>query len=81
MVLAETITFICVYALARKLYGRQGLRVAWLYAALFLPVYLLGGWFDALPVATIFLALALLLFLPGTWGFVLAGAMQDSAAS
>jgi hypothetical protein len=73
MVLAETVTFVCVYALARKLYGRQGLRVAWLYAALFLPVYLLGGWFDALPVATIFLALALLLFVPGAWGFVLTG--------
>ena len=34
--------------------------MAWLYALLFLPVYLLGGWYDALPVATIIGALALL---------------------
>ncbi|HID63448.1 MAG TPA: hypothetical protein EYP49_12025, partial [Anaerolineae bacterium] len=58
--LTETITFICLYILGRRLYGLRAMRVAWLYAGLFLPVYLLSGWFDALAVVTIFLTLTLL---------------------
>ena len=60
-VAAETFTFVALYRLAQRLYGEAALRVAWLYAGLFLPVYLLGGWYDALPVATIIGALALLI--------------------
>ena len=59
-VTAETLTLVALYRLARRIYGDGALRVAWLYALLFLPVYLLGGWYDALPVATIIGALALL---------------------
>ena len=59
-VAAETLTLVAVYRLARRIYGEGALRVAWLYALLFLPVYLLGGWYDALPVATIMGGLALL---------------------
>ena len=61
MVAAETLTFICLYRLARRTQPGFALRVAWMYALLFLPVYLLGGWFDGLAVMTIFLAMALLL--------------------
>ena len=59
-VAAETLTLVALYRLARRIHGDGALRVAWLYALLFLPVYLLGGWYDALPVATIIGALALL---------------------
>ncbi len=61
LVAAETVTFICIYRLARRTQPGFALRVAWMYAALFLPVYLLGGWFDGLAVMSIFLAMALLL--------------------
>jgi hypothetical protein len=61
MVAAESLTFAGLYWLARHLHGNGALRVAWLYAGLFLPMYLLGGWFDALPVATIIVGLAVLL--------------------
>ena len=60
-VAAETLTLVALYRLARRIHGDGALRVAWLYALLFLPVYLLGGWYDALPVATVIGALALLL--------------------
>ena len=61
MVAAETVTFVCIYRLARRTQPTYALRVAWMYALLFLPVYLLGGWFDGLAVMTIFGALVLLL--------------------
>ena len=73
MVVAETITFICLYILARKLYGDRALRVAWLYAGLFLPVYLMTGWYDALPVMTIILAMTIMLTVRPGWGMALAG--------
>ncbi len=72
-VAAELVTFFCLYQLARHIFGDAALRVNWLYAGLFLPVYMLGGWFDALPVATIFLALWLLLEWPHLIGIGLAG--------
>ena len=59
-VAAESLTLVALYRIARRIYGDGALRVAWLYAGLFLPVYLLGGWYDALPVATIIGGLALL---------------------
>jgi len=59
-VTAETLTLVALYRLARRMYGDGALRVAWIYAALFLPVYLLGGWYDALPVATIMGGLAIM---------------------
>lgn len=72
-VLAETVTLVCLYRLARRLYGEGALRVAWVYAGLFLPVYFLGGWYDALPVATIFLGLLWLVEWPGPVGALAAG--------
>ena len=59
-VAAESLTLVALYRLACRIYGDGALRVAWLYAGLFLPVYLLGGWYDALPLATIMGGLALL---------------------
>lgn len=72
-VLAEMVTLIALYWLARRLYGNGALRVAWIYAGLFLPVYFLGGWYDALPVAMIFLGLALLVEWPVMAGALAAG--------
>jgi len=76
MALGESVTLLALYWLARRLYGahdeRRVLRVVWLYSGLFLPVYLLNGWFDALPVATIMAGLALLIAQPtpiGALGF------------
>jgi hypothetical protein len=73
MVIAETITLLCLYRLAWRLEPTQALRSAWIYAGLFLPVYFLGGWYDALPVATIFLTLLLLIEWPTLVGVLLAG--------
>lgn len=73
MVGAESATFLALYWLARRLYGERALRVSWLYAGLFLPVYLLGGWFDALPVATILVGLALAVAQPHWGGALLFG--------
>ena len=73
MVGAESATFLALYWLARQLYGDRALRVSWLYAGLFLPVYLLGGWFDALPVATILVGLALAVAQPHWGGALLFG--------
>jgi hypothetical protein len=72
-VLAETGTLIALYSLARWLHGSAALRSAWLYASFFLPVYYLGGWYDALPVATIWGALALLVAWPSLVGALLIG--------
>lgn len=76
MALGESVTLLALYWLARQLYGahdeRRVLRVVWLYNGLFLPVYLLNGWFDALPVATMMAGLALLIAQPtlgGALGF------------
>src|SRR5690606_16585112 len=73
MVAAETITFVSLYILARRLYGDRALRVTWLYAGLFLPVYMLAGWYDALPVMTSLLARTIMLTLRSGWGMALAG--------
>lgn len=73
LVVAESVTFVCLYLLARRLWGERALRVSWLYAGLFLPVYLLNGWYDALPVMTIFVALTLMLTVRSAWGMALAG--------
>jgi hypothetical protein len=81
MTLAETATFICLYALARRLHRVNALRAAWLYAGLFLPVYLLSGWFDAAPVMTIFLTLTILLYFPSPGGALLAGAVAGVGAA
>ncbi len=73
MVIAETITLFCLYRLARRLYGNEALRVIWLYMGLFLPVYFLSGWYDALPVATILVSVMLLVSWPTLTGLVLLG--------
>lgn len=75
LVIAESATFVCLYLLARRLWGEQALRVCWLYAGLFLPVAMLNGWYDALPVMTIFMALTAMLTVRSAWGMALAGLM------
>lgn len=73
MVAAESVTFLALYWLARRLYGEHAFRVAWLYAGLFLPVYLLGGWFDALPVATMLVGLVITVARPHLGSAILFG--------
>lgn len=75
LVVAESVTFVCLYLLARRLWGERALRVSWLYAGLFLPVALLNGWYEALPVMTIFVALTIMLTVRSAWGMALAGLM------
>lgn len=73
LVIAESVTFVCLYLLARRLWGERALRVCWLYAGLFLPVAMLNGWYDALPVMTIFVALTAMLTVRPPWGLAFAG--------
>jgi hypothetical protein len=73
MVVAETITLLCLYQLAQRLHGGRALQVAWLYTGLFLPVYFLSGWYDALAVATLLVGLWLLVEHPNMRGAFLAG--------
>lgn len=73
LVAAESVTFVSLYLLARRLWGERALRVGWLYAGLFLPVAMLNGWYDALPVMTIFVALTIMLTVRSAWGMALAG--------
>ena len=56
----ESSNLLLVYALARRLHGSAlGLRAAWMYAGLFLPVYTLTNWFDAFPLFLLLLSLHL----------------------
>ncbi len=60
MVLGECATLLALYLLARRMWAGEALRPLWQYAGLLLPVYFVGGWYDALPVATLLVGLALL---------------------
>ncbi|MBX3010599.1 MAG: hypothetical protein KF832_03790 [Caldilineaceae bacterium] len=73
MVAAEGVTLLSLYWLARRLYGASAFRVVWLYAGFFLPVYLLSGWFDALPVATVMVGLVIAVNQPQWGGALLFG--------
>lgn len=58
LLLFETGNLVLLYLLALRLGdGRQALRVAWFYAGLFVPVYTLTGWFEAMPLFFFLLAL------------------------
>ncbi|TAK30042.1 MAG: DUF2029 domain-containing protein [Chloroflexota bacterium] len=58
LLLAETGSFVLIYLIASRLHGPTGgMRVAYMYAGLFLPVYVLVGWFDSLPLFFMLLAL------------------------
>lgn len=79
MALGESVTLLALYWGARRLYGvhdeRRVLRVVWLYSGLFLPVYLLNGWFDAFPVGTMMAGLALLVAQPTVIGALAFGVL------
>ncbi|NOZ05007.1 MAG: hypothetical protein GXP41_01465 [Chloroflexi bacterium] len=58
----EVGTLVLLYLLARRIYKQTiALRVAWIYALLFVPLYTWTGWFDTMPLffllATIYLLL------------------------
>ena len=58
--LVDLANLLFVHRLASSLYGRQvGLRAATCYALLFLPAWVVLGWFDTLPLLFLLLALAL----------------------
>ena len=62
LMLTETANLILIYLIGKRLYGeRIAVRVAWVYSLLFIPLLMMLGWFDALGL--IFLLLALYLTL------------------
>ncbi|MGC8838712.1 MAG: glycosyltransferase 87 family protein [Anaerolineae bacterium] len=64
----ETGNLVLLYLLALRLGdGREALRTAWFYAGLFVPVYTLTGWFEAMPL--FFFLLALYALVRGRYGW------------
>lgn len=62
LVLFEAGNLCLVYLIAKRLHGpRGGIRAAWVYSALFLPLYSLTNWFDAMPLFFLLLAVQLAL--------------------
>ncbi len=62
LLLFEIGSFVLIYALALKLYDRaKALRCAIFYAALFMPVYVVVGHFDSMPLFFALLGLYLIL--------------------
>ncbi len=60
--LFEIGNFILLYLFALKIYpANQALRPCWIYAALFVPVYTVTGWFESYPLFFFLLSLYLLL--------------------
>lgn len=73
-VAADLATIALVYRIALRTGPRdEALRRMILYAALFWPVAVAFGWYDALPAAMLFAGLYLLLRGEGGWGGVAAG--------
>ncbi|MFQ5576238.1 MAG: hypothetical protein ACE5G8_04535, partial [Anaerolineae bacterium] len=57
----ETGNFILLYLIALRLYPpEQAFKPAWIYAALFTPVYTMTGWFESYPLFFFLLSLYLL---------------------
>ncbi len=64
----ETGNLVLLYLLALRLGdGRMALRTAWFYAGLYIPVYTLTGWFEAMPL--FFFLLALHMLVRGRYGW------------
>jgi hypothetical protein len=60
--LAETANLVLIYFIGRQLYGRQvGVRIAWVYSLLFVPLLIMLGWFDVFGLTFLLLALYLTL--------------------
>ena len=59
---SEIANLTLIYLIAQKLYDRAlAIRVAWVYALLFVPLLIMLGWFDVFALAFLLLALYLLL--------------------
>lgn len=68
LLLFEVGNLVLLYLLALRLGDERGaLRVAWFYAGLYVPVYTLTGWFEAMPL--FFLLLALYALARGRYGW------------
>jgi hypothetical protein len=60
--LAETANLVLIYFIGQRLYGRQvGVRIAWVYSLLFVPLLIMLGWFDVFGLTFLLLALYLTL--------------------
>ena len=60
--LAETANLSLVYLIGRRLYDREiAIRIAWIYSLLFVPLWVMLGWFDVFGLTFLLLALYLVL--------------------
>jgi hypothetical protein len=60
--LAETANLSLVYLIGRRLYDREvAIRIAWVYSLLFVPLWVMLGWFDVFGLTFLLLALYLVL--------------------
>lgn len=60
--LAETANLVLMYLIGRRLYGQEiGVRIAWIYSLLFVPLLIMLGWFDVFGLTFLLLALYLTL--------------------
>ncbi|NLE77519.1 MAG: DUF2029 domain-containing protein, partial [Chloroflexi bacterium] len=74
LLLFETGNLVLVYKVATVLGDRAtAQRSAWFYAGLFVPVYTLTGWFEAMPLFFFLLTLLLLVQQRHRWSAVTAG--------
>jgi len=71
----ETIGFVALYGIALRAWDRErALRVAWLYAGLFAPVYTMTSAFDVFPLAFMLLGLWAILAVQPAWAGLAIGA-------
>ncbi|MGQ9584686.1 MAG: glycosyltransferase 87 family protein [Anaerolineae bacterium] len=74
LLLFEAGNLILIYCLAHRLGGpAQARRASWFYALLFVPVYTLTGWFEAMPLCFFLLALYALVLGRHRWSAVATG--------
>jgi hypothetical protein len=60
--LAETANLSLIYLIGKQLHGREiAVRIAWIYSLLFVPLWIMLGWFDVLGLTFLLLALYLML--------------------
>lgn len=74
LLVLETGNLVLLYLLALRLGdGRAALRTAWFYAGLYVPVYTLTGWFEAMPLFFFLAALYTLVRRRYAWSGVATG--------
>ncbi|MFQ6014951.1 MAG: hypothetical protein ACE5NP_05875 [Anaerolineae bacterium] len=71
LLLFEAGNLVLIYLLGREIYQPAGaVKVGWIYAGLFVPVYTLTGWFEGFPLFFLLLAVYLLIKRRSIWSGV-----------